>query len=452
MALHGTAFAESESRLSDEVTPFSVDTLPARPAPILELGEPFFDTGEIGSGFELPTGAVWRPSLIVWGTNRTAFQRFDDGRDEVVEWAERFDFFSNLYLSSTERIVFGARPFDRSGRFTRYTFVAPEGEEDEEDSFEDELNFDVRTLFFEGDFGELFPLFDPLDSRSLDMGIAVGRQPLSFQDGILLNDSVDSLGLSRINIKPSWAVNHRAAFVWGWGELNRSNRARDDDGANLFGVFNEIDWRASTVELDFAYVDADDSGNGFFGGLGATQRIAGFNTTLRLLGSLAEDEETIDTSDGGLLFFELSQTLAASHDFVYLSGFWALEQYRSASRDPSVGGPLAAAGILFESAGLGRYASPLDSGADEVFGGALGHQLFFLDNRLQLVLEAAGRYATEDIGERAAAIGGRLQAAVGRRSVIRLDLFGSYGSQRETPEDDEEAFGNGCRLEWLLQL
>ena len=63
---------ESSSRLSNIPLPLQVEDVPDRPSLLLELGEPFLGTGPLGSEVELPTGAVWRPSLWVFGTHRMA--------------------------------------------------------------------------------------------------------------------------------------------------------------------------------------------------------------------------------------------------------------------------------------------------------------------------------------------------------------------------------------------
>ena len=55
------------SGLSDEYVPLQLDAVPDRPKPLLELGPPFLGTGEIGPGFTLPGGAVWRPSFLLLG-------------------------------------------------------------------------------------------------------------------------------------------------------------------------------------------------------------------------------------------------------------------------------------------------------------------------------------------------------------------------------------------------
>ncbi|WP_230379703.1 hypothetical protein, partial [Microbacterium sp. ZXX196] len=62
----------------------------------------------------------------------------------------------------------------------------------------DGLNADIQTLFFEGDFGEIFPNLDPYDVHRYDIGFSIGRQPVSFQQGLLINeDMVDAVTVTR---------------------------------------------------------------------------------------------------------------------------------------------------------------------------------------------------------------------------------------------------------------
>ena len=42
----------------------------------------------------------------------------------------------------------------------------------------DELNGELVSLFFEGDFGEIFPNLSRDDFSATDVGFSVGRQPL----------------------------------------------------------------------------------------------------------------------------------------------------------------------------------------------------------------------------------------------------------------------------------
>src|SRR5262245_32489347 len=67
---------ESKSRISDEV--IGIQPVPDRPPLVFEKHDPFLGNGFLTPGIELPTWAVWRPSLWVFGTNRLAFQYFQD--------------------------------------------------------------------------------------------------------------------------------------------------------------------------------------------------------------------------------------------------------------------------------------------------------------------------------------------------------------------------------------
>ena len=91
--------AESKSRLSDKPIPMKTDKeMPKRVPPLVELGNDFLGTGNISSGFELPTGAVWIPSLWVYGNVRKGINYIDTGgnSDAIVEAVVRSDINVNL--------------------------------------------------------------------------------------------------------------------------------------------------------------------------------------------------------------------------------------------------------------------------------------------------------------------------------------------------------------------
>ena len=138
------AWSAETSALSDVPVPLQVDTVPARPRPIVEIGDTFLGAGNISSGINLPTGAVWQPSFQAWGTFRTAVQTFDNtGNDRVSEWANRLDLFGQLKLTPTERVLIGLRPLDDEGRFTGYNFSPSQTK-----GGQSEFNAHVETLFF----------------------------------------------------------------------------------------------------------------------------------------------------------------------------------------------------------------------------------------------------------------------------------------------------------------
>ncbi len=435
---------ELKTTFSDEPAPMRLEDVPDRPSPILELGDPFLGPGPIGRGFTIPTGALWQPSLLVFGEYRSALQTFNDGEETFTEWVNRLDIFGNLQLSGTERLLVGVRPLDDGRRFTGY-FIEPDGAE--QSGGDDEFNTRITHLFFEGDFGQIFPGLDPKDTGQLDIGFSVGRQPLFYQEGLLINDRVDAVGITKNNIFLDGINNLQVTFLYGWNEINRGNNI-EDHNAQLFGFFAEADTSMSTFNFDAVFIYDDDSradnSDGLFFAGSAIQRIGKINTSFRALTSIPLNEESPAVGQGELLFAELSYTPAHSEDILYCNGFWAVDEFSSAARGPDTGGPLGRTGLLFAAVGLGRYGAALGNDAQSAVGAALGYQHFFNEKRSQIVVEAGFRSDTNDTDESAIAIAARFETAIGQNNILRLDAF-------LTGQEDREP-ASGVRVEWLIKF
>ena len=422
------------SDLPDEVIPYKSDeALPPRTQPIIELGDPFLSTGNLYPGFRLPTGAIIQPRFWVYGTFRSAIQSYDRGqRPKVNEWLSRLDLFGNLQLTGTERILVGIQPLNRGNEFTGWI-------SDTDEEFKNRTNLRVRTLFFEGDFGELFPRLDNNDQKALDYGFSIGRQQIFFQDGLLINDTIDAIGITRNSkrfVGVPWITNVRVTGLWGWNEINRDDNI-EDNNAKLCGLFSAIDTWPSTVEIDGVYVDSndDEAADLWAWGIGSTQRIGKYNTTFRYNGSAAADRKTPQSDDGHLFFGEFSWTPYYTHNLTYINAFWGIDNFSSAARDPSAGGPLGRTGILFASRNISSFPAPLSSRADEAFGLALGYQMFFNNNRQQVIVEAGGRTDDTRQGFDAIGIATRFQTAIFERYVLQFDAFATDQESRD------DAFG-----------
>ena len=441
IALPGAFAGETNdtSRFSDQPAPLALDTFPQRPPPLIELGDKFLGNGNLQKGITLPTGEVISPNFWVFGNLRSALQTFDTGAvgpSRTTEWANRLDIFGNLQFSATERILVGFRPVDRvlsdgTTEFSGYRFepAASRG-------FQEAFSATPRTLFFEGEFGEMFPKLDGHDKRNLDYGFAVGRQPLTLQDGLLANDnSVDMVSVTRNSILIPGGSTLRLSGLFAWSQLERPDystpalRNTRDHEALLVGLDGAADFPVSTLEGDLLYEASGAQGSAFFAGLGSIQRIGKINTTFRVNNSIAVEGNNARVTSGTLLTAQLSYTLPGSADLVYLDGFWGIDRFSSAARDPSAGGPLGNVGILNAAVGLGQYGAPLSNQADNAAGGALGYQMFFGElRRQQLIFELGGRAPTQTplvLRQRAAGgVGVRYQQAFGRRFVLVLDAFG----------------------------
>ena len=434
--------------LKDEVVKFkSVGDIPFRPELLLELGDPFLDTGKLDAGFEVPIiGAIWQPRLWSYFINRTTVQTFDNGtpgRLRDTEVANRMDLYANLQLTGTEKILLGLRPFDNNqpSRFTRYTF------DGSNEDFNNELNFDVETLFFEGDIGSLFPNLDRAGMKPVDFGFSVGRQPITFQEGIIINDTVDAVGFIRNNIVIPGTSNFRVSGMWGWDRLDRNDRARGAD-TNMYALFVAADTHVSTFNLDTIYVDDNsDIGDAFYVGASAIQRLralGGISTAFRINNSIALDEEISGnvSGTGTLLSAEFSATVKGSDDIAYVNPFIGINNFTQAGREAILGGPLASLGILFASPNLSTYGAEISPFTDDVVGFAAGYQAFWDHHRRNLILEVAGRHDTDGDGFDQLGLGFQLQQAIGRHAQVQLEAFYTFNEDR----DD----GSGARLELLV--
>jgi hypothetical protein len=434
--------ASDKSELLDKPIPMKTDEeMPKRVAPLLEIGGAFLGTGNIPSGFELPGGSVWIPQLWVYGNIRTALNAIErENASDIGDVVVQPTFNFHLKLTGTERAFLQLRPLDTPKGFTGYRFNGGKGEETQ-------FNASLRTLFFEGDLGEMFPKLDPEDQQALDFGFSVGRQPIFFQEGMMINDTMDAVSLVRDTVIFPGLIDTRFTGLFAWNNISRNDNANDDDAA-LYGLFIESDTRKSTIALDVAYVESNiaSGGDGLFIGASSVQRLGNYNTAVRVIQSIAMDDETAQVSDGTLFFGEFSTEPTASHDIAYLNAFVGLQAFSSAARGEQAGGPLGRTGILFANPGIGRTFAPLGSNADEAFGGAAGYQMFFNDDSTQLVAEVGGIVSEASTArvQDGYGIGLRLQQKFLNRFLFQID---SFYTNREIANDVV-----GARLELTVQF
>jgi hypothetical protein len=362
------------------------------------------------------------------GVNSSGYDTFSElsafgGRTtpdaRTTEAAVRLDIFANLYLTGSERLVLGFRPADSGGAFTGHVFDTEVAGRDA--GGVDGLNGEVAALFFEGDFGEIFPLLANQDFSATDFGFSIGRQRIFYQEGTIINDEIDAIGVTRNTLLPKNSSNFRITGLYAWNRVNRANNP-DDQSGGLWAIFTSVDFRPTTFDFDVAFskgAGGDDDQLVF--GLSAIQRFGLTNTTFRLLGSSINDDR--DDTEGFLAFAEFSWFPFGSHDHIYFQPYIAVNEFQSISRGPEDSGPLQRIGISFEGVGLGTYGSAANSEARDVMGGAFGYQFFFDHTAKQLILEVATRYGLATDVANQAVFNARYQAKFGQHTVMVLDAF-----------------------------
>lgn len=440
-----SAEEKSGSYITDEYIPFLKEESKSRTAPFfgMEFGDKFLSPGPISSGSETITGAVWQPRFWLYGNYRSSVYSYDRGEHKAQhsEWANRLDVYGNLQLSGTERVLIGVQPLHRERDFYGHSF-----DPDDKDGENNPANLRIRTLFFEGDISELFPKLDKDDNSGLDIGFSIGRQHLNFQNGILINDTVDAVGLTKNTIRfeeINWLTNLRLAFIYAWGEVNRHDNM-EDQNSKLFGFSANADTIWSTLELDLFYVDGDeDSGDLLVWGASNTQRLEKYNWTLRYLGSQTAGSDSIQSNSGHLFVNEVSWAPAKTDDVIYINNIVGIDNFTSAARDELSGGPLGMTGLSFAAKGLGSYPSPLNDSGHKTLASAIGWQMFFDNNSQYLLFELGHRLGTGSDGRHSTSIGSQWQISFLKRYIFQIDSFISH---------ENNNYGWGLRTEFQIKF
>ena len=416
------------STLTDVTLPMQTSSFPPRPGPYLSLGNPYFGEGYIGPGFKLPTGTMVQPQFFLYGLVRSGVQTFNNGVDPATtQWVNSLQLFANFNPTPTERFLVEFRPLDTTTKFSGYNWQPTTGPNS---GWQNALNGRLYTLFFEGNFLSLFPGLDNGKSNLLGFDFSIGRQLLFLQSGVLINDNIDMVSITRPSLFSLGSSAATASLIYAWGNIHR-NGGVVSDSAQLIGGFLRSDYRTSTLEVDAFYSPANQAvgGDGYYAAASAIQRIGKFNANLTVAGSLAADRLTPNqttVNNGALVFGQISTDAPGTENIIYLDTFLAIDSFTSASRAADAGGPLGQTGLLFGATGLGNFGAALANTSTNSAGAALGYQIFF-DKlyRKQLTLEVGAQTQTIGAKQSAVAAGIQYEQAFGRNWVAIIGAEGA---------------------------
>lgn len=352
-----------------------------------------------------------------------------NGKTSQAVVAARLNLDMDLALTATERIHAFARPLDQNGSFTRYQIRGGNSQDD----FVDELNFNLKTLFFEGDLGAIAQGLTN-DINRIDLPFALGRVPLFTQNGIWLDDAFDGV-TAGITAKHSAALdvsNFDVTFFAGLREVT-TNASPNTGDNRVFGIATFADVHQGYFEAGYGYLDADQTDLSYHNLTAAfTRRYAGrIANSVRVIGNFGQSAKT-KTADGVLVLLEnslvprnpvKSSLVPAPINFVpYFNLFAGFDSPQPLARAADSGGVLKNTGINFETDGLTGYPT-LDAGAKDSYGGAFGLEyLFGLDR--QVVVEGAvvERMRDSTAGSQYA-LGARFQHPFTNAWIVRFDAM-----------------------------
>jgi hypothetical protein len=272
----------------------------------------------------------------------------------------------NLQLTATQRIHAQFLPLD--GGFLRPTVyqVYPGG------------GWTVRTVREGGEpaelwyEGEVLNWLTPRDQYPLDLNFVIGRFPLSFQNGILLNNIVDGFSVAKDNIQFSNWSNLNIIYFLTRGETQGGLEPyqKQEDRKNLTGIDADADIGDYFVEGTFiaSYdnprtIQYPKNLNRFFWGLSLTRSIGEEGVTLRVLGNTGNESQ----GNGQFLGLETTHEFAGTRP--YFNVFGATRNFVTASQQFDA--PLINEGILLAPDRLTPTPGLKGSANDEI-GGVLG--------------------------------------------------------------------------------
>ena len=371
--------------------------------------------------------------FMSYGDLRVAGAAYDNGqvsgnnRDQSV-LAARLNLDMDLAFTATERFHAFVRPLDKNNSFTRYQFRGPnEGE------FIDEFDFDLNTLFFEGDIGAIS---QGLTNRtnSIDLPLALGRVPLFTQNGIWLDDAIDgvAMGITAKNSPKLDISNTDVTFFVGID--NVTTAAISDNNSKVFGVAGFADARQGYLEYGYGFIDAKNNDLSYHNLTAAfSRRYKGrLANSIRLIGNLGQKGIAGQkTADGVLLLLENSiiprytpwgGRLTVLNFVPYVNLFAGFDSPQPLARAADSGGVLKNTGMNFESDGLTGYPT-LDAQAHDSYGGAAGLEYLFNLQR-QIVVEGAmvQRMGGSTLGTEYA-LGVRYQHKINNAWIVRADAM-----------------------------
>jgi hypothetical protein len=416
----------------------------SRPRPPIEYGIRLYDYGAYTPrptwlGAKDPIGF----HFMSFGDFRVAGAYNDNGiaapngKTEQSTIAARLNLDMDMQLTATERIHAFVRPLDKRGSFTRYQIGGGV-----KHKFVHQLDFNIETLFFEGDIGAMRQGLTG-HTNPTDLPFAVGRVPIVTQNGVWIEDAFDG-GAFSITAKNSPAHDISNMDFTFFAGFNKVATAADPGGnPKVFGMAGFADLLRGYLEYGYGYLDASVSGHSYHNVTAAfSKRYRGrIANSVRLIGNFGQKGVSgVKTADGVLVLIENS--LVPRRHFVwstvnplnfvpYFNAFIGFKSPQSLARGGDSGGVLRNTGITFESDGLTGYPT-LDATAHDSYGGALGLEYLFTNLDRQIVFEVATvqRRGNSALGAEHA-IGARYQHPFTPAWIIRLDAMKAWRPGRK---------------------
>ena len=439
--------AEPYNPCLDSHTYFGKYCVPVQ-RPWVELWRPFYSGGLYAPAIPVFSDVnPLTPHFLVYGDYRAAVGVHRNKGKPVRSVANRLNLDFDLRLTGTERIHWFMGPLDQNGKFTRLDFS-----DSRNVRFEDELDAQFDTLFFEGDLGAMTGGLIGVDAP-FDLPVTFGKIPLVYQNGIWMEDAINGAAMAfpwKNSRALNWS-NFDATFFVGVDQVTSPAFGNNNQAAHVLGTAWFIEAYDGYIEADYAYLDDRKGLDRSYHNLAFayTRRYwSRISNSVRVIGNLGQSGPRNNrTADGALLLWENSLVSGAPSNVVpYYNAFIGYGQPQSVARAAGAGGILRNTGINFESDNLTGYPT-LDATGSNAYGGAVGINFLSVDFRRQLAFEFAAldTYGDDNLSIAPGAqygLGTRWQKALNNWSLVRIDLM--HGWLDNAPD----IYGTRAEFRW----
>ena len=309
-------------------------------------------------------GYAWEPRFVGHGSLSLFGMALEENsrRQDLVGHQVVLDL--DLRLTGTERFHVQFRPIGANNTGgSYYQFSNPE-------QYVANTTGTPDRYWFEAELHSLVGAdFDPM--ASLDYNITVGRVPMTLHNGLLINDELHAVILSKNTLMPRNISNLNLTGIYAFNDVS----AFADNDAQMVALHAQIDWRRAFVEGTYAFVqhDSDSRRNEHFAAFSATQL---FGPTTFAARTLFKWGDETGRGNGQLAVLEANRVrvFEPNHFGIEKGVFYANAFIASQGWNSIAGGNINRLTTALEVNPLVRIAAqPLDA---KTWGMALGVQLF----------------------------------------------------------------------------
>ncbi|MDG2012800.1 MAG: hypothetical protein P8J33_04810 [Pirellulaceae bacterium] len=432
-----------------EIFVYEGKVLNANQRPLVELGRPWYQLGQLKPGGMLfGSHNLVSNQFLIYGDYRMAYVNAKNiARDENHQVAFELNLNFDWRITATERVTAFVSPFDNGIHNSAWLF--------DEDRFVDETNFNVLFGMFEGDLGAIVGGLCG-QTMPFDLPFALGVMPMLVQNGVWMDDAITGVAATvpARNCARLGISNMDTTFFAAFDEIDSQAFEGDNSASRMFGTLSFLEACGGYWEIDYAFLDDRDQTRlrSYHNiGLAFTRRYGRFiSNSIRVIGNAGQ--QTINgsnTADGLLLLLENSLITSQPNSLIPYFNLWAgFDRPQSVARAQQAGGILNNTGILFESDGMTNFPT-LDNTANDTWGGALGVNILTPNYDQQLILEfaflkAMGSDATRIAPGDQAGLGARYQIPISNAWILRSDMM--YGFFENTADV------RGARMELRMKF